>query len=873
MARLTLLTPIPGGPAEFKLGASSVRIGREGDNDLVLDLPSLSRHHALIHVVPEGWWLQDLGSANGSLHNGQRVEKAWLKPGDRLTLGGAELLFSDEATAPPPPPPTPALPPPPPPPRAARRGHTLAWALGCLGLITLLGLGGWLVWRLIRPAATPRARRTETTPLSHGAAQRPRMILPSGLICEPPGIQFLDRPPAPLPSGVEALSVCELGSGEPERLEKAVVVEFPFDPAQLPRGTDLESRLALAHLDPQSGRWILAAAKVDATSHVLRTRTRHLSTWSVVYFTQGWRVHRSRRFNVVYDPLETIVMQGINGRAGLRDAREHAEWLGRNLDMALTSYEEVGFRAPEGDSEEDGRIWTFLGRATSYWGDEAVESQWSAFSGNLLFPSNYDTLRQADHDAAHELFHKIQNLDLNIKSMDLRRWWIEASADYAAARIGLRQGGLDTTMGGAMSPRYLEKSITFSIPGDDGKQPQSFHDYATSHFIDYLVKQGADFKEMWDAVAHPSLGDLGDAVDPLDKYLRGKFGATRGLDSLYREFAKFFLLDPLSPMPRLSNGFFEEVPAQKLTLAAGQRSGRLEGNVEAVHSAQVFAVRAEASKEKGDRRIQVTLAPGTGNGLIISAYKVKTRAKGLLQHDHLAVLGLKPAVADLAPGEMIVVIAANASGSNRGLALDVKDISPEARKNEPPPQPSASRGPRIEICVYVMASYDRSYRGKQAEWASRRWASFELEYPSGGMPISGTGGFRGQRSQRGEEDTVEGKADDRKIHRLVWKGVRHYDSREERWEIELKDIPIEPSENQRGANGLTYMIRAVDDNGRPFPNVPAHVQIKYHEVVFPPDNVKSMLQSVNWQGTTIGNASIKSSMMNQRPFVHVQIWR
>ena len=34
------------------------------------------------------------------------------------------------------------------------------------------------------------------------------------------------------------------------------------------------------------------------------------------------------------------------------------------------------------------------------------------------------------------------------------------------------------------------------------------------------MKQGADFKALWDAVADPSWRDLGDAVDPLDKQLR-----------------------------------------------------------------------------------------------------------------------------------------------------------------------------------------------------------------------------------------------------------------------------------------------------------------------------------------------------------------
>ena len=36
-----------------------------------------------------------------------------------------------------------------------------------------------------------------------------------------------------------------------------------------------------------------------------------------------------------------------------------------------------------------------------------------------------------------DIFLIIQNRYLNMKSMDWRRWWIEATADYAAARIAL----------------------------------------------------------------------------------------------------------------------------------------------------------------------------------------------------------------------------------------------------------------------------------------------------------------------------------------------------------------------------------------------------------------------------------------------------
>lgn len=894
MPRLVLRTPLPGLPPEIPLSGAGLRLGREADNDRVLDVASVSRHHAVLHAAPEGWWFEDLGSANGTFLNGTRMAKGWLSPGDRLRLGDAEyVLQGDGAPASPPVPQPPGLPPPPPPTSApqprpaappAKRGRGCLWTCGCLALgfvlLALLALAGWVAWarpdwlrdalgslRSTSPDRAAGLASTAAAPASPSTGQHGPV--PGDLRLRP-----LDRLPAPLPGGLVALGAWEVGGGRPERLEEAVVLEFPYDPARLPAGADPEQHLALAHFDPDRGRWVLAAAKADPARRVLRTRTRHLSTWSAFYIGLGWRVHRSRRFNVVFDPSETIVFQKVTGKAGLVSAWDYAGILGRSLDISLSRYETAGFRMPEGDSEEDGRVWTFLGKASAYWGAPVVESQWNPCSGNLLFPSNYDDYRQADHDAAHELFHKIQNRYLNMKSMDWRRWWIEATADYAAARIALQQGGLDTTMGTAIKPRYLEKSLTYSIKDDDGKKPQSFHDYATCHFVDYLVKQGADFRAMWDASANPSWGDLADAVDPLDKYLRGRFGTSRGLDSFYRDFAQFYLFEPGSPMPRLKTGYFEEVPSQRLSLAAGQRTGRLEGEAEPLHSAQVFAVRAEAEKDRATRKVQVSQVPGTGEGLITSAFKVRPGGSKV-SSTFLAVLGLKAAVADLAPGEMIIAVACNGTSRARSLALEVKDLSPDLPKADPPPPPPASKGARLEICVYVRARYDRGYHGKGAAWSASRWADFSLHYNQGGIPVAGSGSLRGSRSTRGYEDTVEGTATAGKVERLTWKAVRRYGKIEERWEIELKDIPREPDLNQMGPGGTTYMIRAVDEEGKKFPLVAAHADIKSHTITFLEDGTVMTLEDVNWYGVDLGNrgAVFDASPSNQRPFIYVQVWR
>lgn len=68
-------------------------IGRGDDCVLQCDDARLSRRHASIDQQGGEWRLVDLGSKNGTLHNGRRIEAASLRPGDWLSLGGVIARF------------------------------------------------------------------------------------------------------------------------------------------------------------------------------------------------------------------------------------------------------------------------------------------------------------------------------------------------------------------------------------------------------------------------------------------------------------------------------------------------------------------------------------------------------------------------------------------------------------------------------------------------------------------------------------------------------------------------------------------------------------------------------------------------------------
>ncbi len=72
-------------------------IGRDPESGVCIDDPTVSWHHAVIGADETGWWIEDLGSKNGTFVNGAQVQREALQDRDEIRIGSAQFLIVDQA--------------------------------------------------------------------------------------------------------------------------------------------------------------------------------------------------------------------------------------------------------------------------------------------------------------------------------------------------------------------------------------------------------------------------------------------------------------------------------------------------------------------------------------------------------------------------------------------------------------------------------------------------------------------------------------------------------------------------------------------------------------------------------------------------------
>jgi len=84
---------------EIPLSKERTTIGRKAHNDIQIDNLAVSGEHAVIVTILNDSFMEDLGSTNGTLVNGNPVKKHFLQNNDIIELGKYKLKFIQEAGA------------------------------------------------------------------------------------------------------------------------------------------------------------------------------------------------------------------------------------------------------------------------------------------------------------------------------------------------------------------------------------------------------------------------------------------------------------------------------------------------------------------------------------------------------------------------------------------------------------------------------------------------------------------------------------------------------------------------------------------------------------------------------------------------------
>jgi len=77
-----------------ELGSDIVTIGRARANQIIVDDPSVSAHHAVLLRTGASYSLKDLNSTKGTQINGVFVTDAEVKDGDTLRFGSVTAVFA-----------------------------------------------------------------------------------------------------------------------------------------------------------------------------------------------------------------------------------------------------------------------------------------------------------------------------------------------------------------------------------------------------------------------------------------------------------------------------------------------------------------------------------------------------------------------------------------------------------------------------------------------------------------------------------------------------------------------------------------------------------------------------------------------------------
>lgn len=326
-----------------------------------------------------------------------------------------------------------------------------------------------------------------------------QMDIPGELISENTLLSLKEITNQPLPfETVDWGRIMDVSLGDLTTLAEPVQLTFPLDISALPAEIQLES-IHVAHWDDSLQSWEFWNSTVDLVNGHVTVLTDRLSPWAW-FFSEDISVTSPMKYFTIFYNKDQKMPDGS-------DVSVFALRLGGYLDEAYEAYKGLGFVMPDTPHS------VVLFEASS--GDPPhYEGGWYGLGvgeDHIYYPlksSVTDAIMR--HDAAHELFHSVQNRYLSVYVMGYQKWFMEATAESAA--FFFIDNGSDAG---------LVKLNTYFFSEPLASKVEE-HQYQAANFINYLVQTDVvDFKILWEKVATSTITP---ALDVINSFLRDSTG-------------------------------------------------------------------------------------------------------------------------------------------------------------------------------------------------------------------------------------------------------------------------------------------------------------------------------------------------------------
>lgn len=470
-------------------------------------------------------------------------------------------------------------------------------------------------------ARTPRrATRVARTLTPTEAPQRIEtdgitITIPGGLLTQPTELRItsVDDPPPPPSPAEQSLGAFDVSLGDLHELAHPIEIEIPVDASRLRTDCPPAMSLSAGWYDRALSEWVELPVEVRPTTGTLVIRTRHLSFFDWWYVgTWSYFILPGGNHGIFYDPEAVAAAEASVGYvAQSRQARPNVPGYVADLsafaDVALKTYASLGL-VPHASPV---KILVVPD------GDPLYHPGWR----RVHVPMRIDRPQFLQYAVAHELFHAIQHVRYGIpqsanyylQALDAaHKWWLEATAEYAACRIAIEQYGYMGKMNEFLvSPRHLTIPLnTFGQKRDDNDV--RYHQYQVAWFLDHVCRKlspagpTALFVKMYESVS----ASPGDAEEGLAAFLEAQ-GEREGIGRLYREFAERYLFSSDSPMGRRGisgDGVHPDATEGERTLSgAAAEPLLLRFSLAGHHTTKVFAVRPVPTTGEREMRVRAEI--------------------------------------------------------------------------------------------------------------------------------------------------------------------------------------------------------------------------------------------------------------------------